>query len=116
MPQTLIASTGASSPAMSSSPTGSQLIAVLSSGWFGSGRGGIGSSPPRESLLSERAGGEAVQPLRLFAASPDRDGDPVDRRSTLVRQRAQDRVLHEVRATLAHRRHETVVGLGDLGV
>ena len=60
-----------------------------------------GSAPPPFSF-SARSTGLGVQ-VRLDRVAADRRLDPVDGREPLVLQRAEDRVLDEVRAALADR-------------
>ena len=71
----------------------------------------------RAALLVQRAGRQALGvQVGLRRVAPDRRLDPVDRGEPLVLQRAEDRVLDEVRAALADRGAQPVVGLGDLRV
>src|SRR5688500_12649002 len=55
--------------------------------------------------LGERAGGQRVEAGRLDGGAADGGGDAVDGRHALVLEGTDDRVLDEVRTTLADRVH-----------
>jgi hypothetical protein len=67
-------------------------------------------------LAGEGARSEGVQAGGARGAAADGDCDAVERGDPFVLERALDGVLHEVRAALARRCAQPLVGLGDLGV